>query len=65
MGIVQMDDVVGYRFEAVAAEDEIIHRNCATVEEKGKAVEANFIMQDEVDNDHNEYFCDRCKKKIV
>ncbi|MGD0237176.1 MAG: hypothetical protein ABSC55_21935 [Syntrophorhabdales bacterium] len=60
MGIVHADEIAGYNFKG-----EIVHQECATVEEEKNVEGDEIITNDEIQDEETLYFCDRCKKRIL
>ena len=61
MGLIHAPDVVGLW----VSKGKIACRDCWTKEEFEKAKEDDFITQNEVEDEEEIYFCDRCKKTLI
>ena len=59
MGIISLDDVVGYRVKA-----QIVCKNCIEKQEFFDITENTVLPREVVDAGNDMYFCDRCKERL-
>jgi hypothetical protein len=60
MGIIKKEEIRGYRTGS-----EIVCLECITDQDQNQIdEESSYIMNSEVDDSDDLYFCDRCKKQL-
>jgi len=59
MSVIKVEDIMGY-----FVGQECVCCDCATKEEEVEVTQSEIITIDDVEDDDELYFCDRCEKQI-
>ena len=59
MPLIPREEVVGLNLQG-----EIICERCVSAKEWEDMVESEIIKREQIENDENLYFCDRCEKQL-